>query len=99
METTVFSKLAPPVRKICEGGRTDLSPASQAVWCEWCQNYAATGVWDTSMKSRGIGDTVAKFTKVTGIAAAVNWVSTATGIPCGCGGRQEALNQAVSYQG
>lgn len=53
--------------------------------------------WNVTMKSRGFGDTVAKFTHFTGIAAAVQAVSTATGVPCGCGGRQEGWNNALPY--
>jgi len=49
-------------------------------------------------KSRGLGDSVAKFTEATGIAKVVKAVSKATGIPCGCGKRQEALNRLVPYQ-
>ena len=53
--------------------------------------------WDVSMPSRGIGDTIAKFTHATGIAQAVHAVSTAVGVPCGCGQRQENLNQAIPF--
>jgi hypothetical protein len=48
-------------------------------------------------KSRGLGDTIAKFTQATGIKRAVDAVSKATGIPCGCGKRQEKLNQIFPY--
>lgn len=53
--------------------------------------------WDVSMKSRGLGDVVAKFTHATGIAGMVNAVSTAMGVPCGCGERQEFLNGLVPF--
>jgi hypothetical protein len=49
-------------------------------------------------KSRGLGDTIAKFARATGIAQAVETVSKITGRPCGCKERQEALNRAVPYQ-
>ncbi len=49
-------------------------------------------------KSRGLGDTVAKFTRVTGIRRVVSAVSAVTGIPCGCPGRQAALNALVPYE-
>ena len=44
------------------------------------------------MKSRGLGDDIAKFTKATGIKHIVDKVSEGLNIPCGCEGRQEALN-------
>ena len=46
-------------------------------------------------KSRGLGDTIAKFTKATGISAAVKAV---LGDDCGCPKRQQALNEAVPYK-
>jgi hypothetical protein len=49
-------------------------------------------------KSRGLGDTIAKLTHATGIAQAVEAVSKATGVPCGCKGRQEWLNKVVPYE-
>lgn len=48
-------------------------------------------------RSRGLGDTIAKVTEATGIAKVVKAVSKATGIPCGCKKRQEALNKLVPY--
>lgn len=54
--------------------------------------------WNVTMKSRGLGDTVRKFTHWTGIDKAVNAVATATGVDCGCGGRQTSLNQAIPYK-
>jgi hypothetical protein len=44
------------------------------------------------MKSRGLGDNIAKFTKAAGIKHMVDKVSEGLNIPCGCEGRQEALN-------
>jgi hypothetical protein len=49
-------------------------------------------------KSRGLGDTISKFTHATGIAQAVEAISQATGLPCGCKQRQEWLNKRVPYQ-
>ena len=45
------------------------------------------------MKSRGLGDDIAKITKATGIKAVVDKVSEVTGVPCGCDERQEKLNK------
>jgi hypothetical protein len=50
------------------------------------------------MKSRGLGDDVAKFTKKTGIKTIVDKVSQGLNIPCGCEGRQDALNKLFPYK-
>jgi hypothetical protein len=49
-------------------------------------------------KSRGLGDTLAKFTHATGIAQAVEAVSQLVGLPCGCQERQQKLNERFPYQ-
>ncbi len=48
-------------------------------------------------KSRGLGDTVAKVTKLTGIKSVVDTVSKATGKDCGCKSRQDSLNRIFPY--
>jgi len=48
-------------------------------------------------KSKGLGDTVAKITKATGIKKVVNAVSKATGKDCGCNKRQDTLNRLFPY--
>jgi hypothetical protein len=54
--------------------------------------------FDPNAPSRGLGDTIAKITHATGIAKAVEVVTEALGIEdCGCGGRQEWLNEAIPY--
>jgi len=50
------------------------------------------------MESRGLGDSIAKFTKATGIKRVVDKVSSGLGIPCGCEARQKALNNAIPYK-
>lgn len=45
-------------------------------------------------KSKGLGDTVAKFTKVTGIE---NVVKAVAGDSCGCDERKETLNKLFKY--
>ncbi len=50
-----------------------------------------------NMKSRGLGDSIHKFTKATGIKSVVDKVSQGLNIPCGCEARQEALNRMVPY--
>jgi hypothetical protein len=51
-----------------------------------------------NMRSRGFGDTVAKFTKATGIKSAVDKVSKMTGQPCGCDERRDTLNRIFPYK-
>lgn len=50
-------------------------------------------------KSKGLGDTIAKITHVTGIDKAVELAVKALGKQdCGCAKRQEALNQKFPYK-
>ena len=53
---------------------------------------------DIPSKSRGLGDTVAKITKVTGIKKVVDTVNNAMGRECGCKERQSKLNKLVPYE-
>ena len=48
-------------------------------------------------KSKGLGDTVAKITKATGIKKVVDTVSKATGKDCGCDKRKYTLNRFFPY--
>ena len=50
-----------------------------------------------SEKSKGLGDTIEKITKVTGIKKVVDKVNKATGKDCGCNKRKEALNRFFPY--
>jgi len=52
----------------------------------------------TMEKSKGLGDTVEKFTTVTGIKKVVETVAKATGKDCGCNKRKDALNRAFPYK-
>jgi hypothetical protein len=54
---------------------------------EWKANF--------DKQSKGLGDTIAKITKATGIAKAVKFIA---GEDCGCDERQEALNKAFRYK-
>lgn len=47
--------------------------------------------------ARGLGDTVARLAAATGVAAAVEQISHATGRDCGCQRRRGLLNRAVPY--
>jgi len=50
------------------------------------------------MKSRGLGDSIEKLTKATGIKKAVQAVAKKTGKDCGCGNRRDNLNRMFPYQ-
>ena len=50
------------------------------------------------MKSKGLGDSIHKFTKATGIKSAVDRVSKGLNIPCGCEGSREAMNIMFPYK-
>ena len=49
------------------------------------------------MKSKGLGDTIEKIKKVTGIKKVVDKVSEATGKDCGCNKRKKMLNRFFPY--
>ena len=48
-------------------------------------------------KSKGLGDTVAKITKATGIKKVVNKISEITKKDCGCNKRKDTLNRLFPY--
>tara|TARA_R110000796_G_scaffold19936_1_gene59640 strand:+ start:1729 stop:2139 length:411 start_codon:yes stop_codon:yes gene_type:complete len=54
---------------------------------QWKANY--------EKESKGLGDTIAKITKATGIDKAVKFIA---GEDCGCDQRQIALNKAFRYK-
>lgn len=49
-------------------------------------------------EDKGLGDTVERFAKATGIKSVVDKVSQGLNIPCGCEGRKEALNKVFQYK-
>ena len=49
------------------------------------------------MKSKGLGDTVEKITKATGIKKATNYIFDKLGMDCGCEARKERLNKLFPY--
>ena len=48
-------------------------------------------------KSKGLGDSIEKFTKATGIKRVVNKIAKATGKDCGCNKRKDTLNRFFPY--
>jgi hypothetical protein len=53
---------------------------------------------ETPQKSRGLGDSIEKFTKATGIKSVVDKISKATGKSCGCNERRDTLNRRFPFQ-
>ena len=60
--------------------------------------FKEEGEEDSDSESKGLGDTIAKITKATGIKAVVDAVSEATGKDCACEERRGALNQMFPYK-
>ena len=50
------------------------------------------------MESQGLGDSIEKFTKATGIKTFVDKVSDGLNTPCGCQERKESLNKVFPYK-
>ena len=51
------------------------------------------------MKSKGLGDTIEKFTKATGIKSFTGFLQSNGLVKrCGCNKRKEALNKAIPYK-
>jgi hypothetical protein len=50
------------------------------------------------MKSKGLGDTIEKITKKTGIKSMVDTISDGCKRPCDCKGRKDALNTMFPYK-
>ena len=51
-----------------------------------------------TQKSRGLGDTIEKFTRATGIKSVVNKIAKATGKDCGCDDKRDSLNRKFPYK-
>ena len=47
---------------------------------------------------KGLGDSIHRFTKATGIKSAVDKMSQALDKPCGCNKRRETLNKMFPYK-
>lgn len=50
-----------------------------------------------AQKSRGLGDSIEKFTKKTGLKSAVSKLAEITGTDCGCTERRDSLNRVFPY--
>ncbi len=51
----------------------------------------------SELKSKGLGDSIEKFTKATGIKKVVDKVAKATNSGCGCNKRKDTLNRMFPY--
>ena len=51
-----------------------------------------------NMKSKGLGDSIEKITKATGIKTMTDIISKGLNVPCGCEGRRDALNTIFPYK-
>ena len=51
-----------------------------------------------NMKSKGLGDSIEKITKVTGVKTMVDVISKGLNVPCGCEGRHNILNTIFPYK-
>tara|TARA_Y100000361_G_C10929200_1_gene222954 strand:+ start:193 stop:363 length:171 start_codon:yes stop_codon:yes gene_type:complete len=50
-----------------------------------------------STKPKGLGDSIERFTKATGIKKVVDTVAKATNSDCGCNKRRDTLNRVFPY--
>jgi len=53
---------------------------------------------ELNKKSKGLGDSIEKFTKATGIKRVVEKVAEVTGKSCGCSERRDSLNRKFPYK-
>lgn len=58
--------------------------------------YISEGVYQ-KVPSRGLGDSIEKFTKFTGIKKVVDKISEVTNTDCGCNQRRDKLNKLIPY--
>lgn len=73
----------------CRHPRLPKQPVSDGR-CDTCREYSG--------RVRGVGDVVAIVAKATGVEAVAKSIESATGKPCGCGGRRAALNRSLPFR-
>lgn len=49
------------------------------------------------MKDKGLGDSIERITKATGVKKVVETISKTMGKDCGCGARRDSLNRMFPY--
>ena len=66
---------------------------------QWQNVFVKNNIMKLNEKSRGLGDTIEKFTTATGIKNVVTKVTKAAGVnDCGCGQRRDTLNRVFPYK-
>lgn len=81
-----------------QNGRPDPPDSKVKAWRERnCRPNQQPESWDVSQPSRGLGDTIFKFTHATKIAQGVSYVANKLGVDCGCDGRQQTLNHYFPF--
>jgi len=55
-------------------------------------------LYNESRKAKGLGDTIERFTRATGIKKVVDTVAKSAGKDCGCGARKDNLNRMFPYK-
>ena len=66
---------------------------------QWQNVFVKNKEMKLNQKSRGLGDTIEKFTTATGIKNVVTKVTKAAGVnDCGCGQRRDTLNRVFPYK-
>lgn len=92
------SKLHGRPRDICEG-RTHHSPEERDAYIKIFSGQSPSPIIPKPMRSRGLGDTIAKITHATGLAWFAERAAKAIGLEsCGCAERQQWLNELVPYR-
>lgn len=62
------------------------------------KTYKSLWIDTNNMKSKGLGDSIEKITRATGVKHMVDTISEGLNIPCGCQGRKDALNKIFPYK-
>ena len=62
------------------------------------KTYKSLWIDTNNMKSKGLGDSIEKITKATGIKTMTDIISKGLNVPCGCEGRRDALNTIFPYK-
>jgi len=79
--------------------RTRISPAydQSKLFTKEKRQLEERKAYSEARKSKGLGDSIEKFTRATGIKKVVDTVAKATGKDCGCGARKDNLNRMFPY--
>jgi len=84
--------------ELVEGEVTNTDPYETRGFFETGDDQFFMGDSDIPSQSRGLGDTIAKITKATGIKKVTDAVFGALNKDCGCRERQSRLNKLFPYK-